>query len=76
MRTGCTPWPPIPCGGGCYSMIPSVSSPNAEFIGSGRVLPSPTGSPEECKVSGETMYKEKESWQPFKNTIGLLHPVY
>lgn len=49
-------------------MIPLAFSPNAEFIGSGRVLPSPIGSLEESKISGETMYKERESWQPIKNT--------
>ncbi len=48
---------------------------NAEFIRSGRVLPSPTGSLEESQISRETMYKVKAG-SPLKIQLGFLHPVY
>ena len=47
---------------------------NAEFIRSGRVLPTPTGSLEESQISRE-MYK-MEAGSPLKTQLGLLHPVY
>lgn len=47
---------------------------NDEFMGSGRVLPTPIGSLEESQISRE-MYKV-EVGSPLKTKLGPLHPVY
>lgn len=71
MRTCCWLWPPLPCGGGFFQGFP----PNAKFIRSRRLILSPVGSPGECQISRESVYKLKAG-VPLITQRSLLHPVY
>lgn len=64
-----------PSVGVCFSVVRSRFFLNAEFSGSGSVLPHPTGSAEESKPSREAMYKGKAGTF-YIIQLGLLHPVY
>lgn len=49
--------------------------PNAKFIRSRRLILSPVGSPGECQISRESVYKLKAG-VPLITQRSLLHPVY